>query len=278
MMGNGELHQANQDPRSNQIFALFHPNLSEVKNYVQDSPHFRQTVAWSYVLTYATTLASFSLIHLLPNQKLDAHHRKRSWSTRASYGLLVLALPGIGCCYSLVLLVLTNITSTSLDVLRPGPRESGHAVPTVPDQSEAQHWAQCTAPGSNEVQCTGLEVQGDGHGIGALYMLRTQLAKERKEKEMWREKAQEVEQLRTRLAIWTEKPDAPPDRLAAVTLSAAEGSAATPRERGAVSGDFRRSEAPEERGESQRAETKLQLKDPGTRSSRISSSSSTAEE
>lgn len=97
----------------NQIFALFHPNLSEVKNYVQDSPHFRQTVAWSYVLTYATTLASFSLIHLLPNQKLDAHHRKRSWSTRASYGLLVLALPGIGCCYSLVLLVLTNITSTS---------------------------------------------------------------------------------------------------------------------------------------------------------------------
>ena len=49
-----------------------------------------------------------------------------------------------------------------------------------------------------------------------------------------------MEQLRTRLAIWTEKPDAPPDRLAAVTLSAAEGSAATPRERGAVSGDFRR--------------------------------------
>ncbi|CAK9067657.1 unnamed protein product [Durusdinium trenchii] len=152
-----------------------------------------------------------------------------------------------------------SMSLVSQEVLAPGPRESGHAVPTVPDQSEAQHWAQCTAPGSNEVQCTGLEVQGDGHGIGALYMLRTQLAKERKEKEMWREKAQEVEQLRTRLAIWTEKPDAPPDRLAAVTLSAAEGSAATPRERGAVSGDFRRSEAPEERGESQRAETKLQL-------------------
>ncbi|CAL1147111.1 unnamed protein product [Cladocopium goreaui] len=33
-------------------------------NYVEDTPAFRRTVAWSYAVTYGTTLAGFILIRL----------------------------------------------------------------------------------------------------------------------------------------------------------------------------------------------------------------------
>eukprot|EP00435_Cladocopium_sp_Y103_P071893 s30_g38.t1 len=98
---------------SNQIFALFHPNLSDVQNYETDTDAFRRTVAWSYVVSYVTTLASFFLVYLIPNQKQEAQQRKERWGHSRSYGVLVLLLPSICCCYSLVLLVLTNMESTA---------------------------------------------------------------------------------------------------------------------------------------------------------------------
>lgn len=98
---------------SNQIFALFHPNLSDVRNFETDSDAFRRTVAWSYVVSYVTTLASFFLVFLIPDQKVEAQQRKENWGHKRSYGVLVLLVPGICCCYSLVLLVLTNLESTA---------------------------------------------------------------------------------------------------------------------------------------------------------------------
>ncbi|CAE7533777.1 unnamed protein product, partial [Symbiodinium pilosum] len=37
---------------SNQVFGLFQPNLSDPRNYLADTPSFRNTVALSYVLAY----------------------------------------------------------------------------------------------------------------------------------------------------------------------------------------------------------------------------------
>eukprot|EP00913_Durusdinium_trenchii_P009618 g9036.t1 len=94
---------------SNQIFALFQPNLYDVANYVADTPAFRETVAWSYAVTYATTLAGFVLIRLIPSQKEEAQHRKKEWGSHPFYGIMVLVLPTICFLYAITVLVMANI-------------------------------------------------------------------------------------------------------------------------------------------------------------------------
>jgi len=98
---------------SNQLFALFHPSLSDEKNYEHDTDEFRRIVALSYVVSYGTTLASFFLVYLIPNQKEEAHQRKKDWGHKTSFGVLVLLFPSICCCYSFVVLVLANMESTN---------------------------------------------------------------------------------------------------------------------------------------------------------------------
>lgn len=94
---------------SNQIFALFQPNLYDVANYVADTPAFRETVAWSYAVTYATTLAGFVLIRLIPSQKEEAQHRKKEWGSHPFYGIMVLVLPTICFLYAITVVVMANI-------------------------------------------------------------------------------------------------------------------------------------------------------------------------
>lgn len=94
---------------SNQIFGLFTPSLYDAANYVEDTPAFRRTVAWSYAVTYGTTLAGFILIRLIPSQKEEALKRKKEWGSRRSYGVLVLVIPSICFMYAITVLVMANI-------------------------------------------------------------------------------------------------------------------------------------------------------------------------
>lgn len=94
---------------SNQIFALFTPNLYDVANYVEDTPAFRKTVAWSYAVTYATTMSGFFLIRLIPSQKKEALRRKKEWGRRRCYGVLVLVIPTLCFTYAITVLVMANI-------------------------------------------------------------------------------------------------------------------------------------------------------------------------
>ncbi|CAE7200981.1 unnamed protein product, partial [Symbiodinium necroappetens] len=71
---------------SNQVYGLFDPKLSSLENYILDTPQFRSTVAWSYVLTYSTSFLALALLPMIPWQKAEAHRRKREWSSNSALG------------------------------------------------------------------------------------------------------------------------------------------------------------------------------------------------
>ena len=49
---------------SNQLFGLFKPSLSEADNYLADTPHFRNVVAFSFLLSYVFAFASLLVLAL----------------------------------------------------------------------------------------------------------------------------------------------------------------------------------------------------------------------
>jgi len=98
---------------SNQVYGLFSPSLSKLENYVADTPQFRSTVAWSYALTYATTLLSFGALPLIPKQKEDARRRKREWKSSPITATLVLGVPAICLVYGVTVLLLTSQPETA---------------------------------------------------------------------------------------------------------------------------------------------------------------------
>ena len=64
---------------SNQLFASFHPALSNTANYIPDKggdkPCFRRVVACSFLVGYGFALASLLTMPLMPSQKAEARHR-----------------------------------------------------------------------------------------------------------------------------------------------------------------------------------------------------------
>lgn len=72
---------------SNQIFGTFHPSLNERKNFIEDQPSFRQTVAESYLVSYGFFLLLMAFLPLLPSQKADAQRRKRDWPYHPAYAV-----------------------------------------------------------------------------------------------------------------------------------------------------------------------------------------------
>ena len=98
---------------SNQIYGLFRPNLSELENYMADTPQFRSTVAWSYVLSYAMSLMSLFLLPLIPKQKEDAQRRKEEWSSSPTAATLVLGIPAICLVYAVTVLLLASQPQTA---------------------------------------------------------------------------------------------------------------------------------------------------------------------
>ncbi|CAE7447103.1 RE1, partial [Symbiodinium sp. CCMP2456] len=77
---------------SNQVFSMFTPDLSVRRNYVEDTPEFRWTVASSFLLSYTMSLLCFLTLPLLPMQSfklagrlkasqeiIAEHHKVKSW-------------------------------------------------------------------------------------------------------------------------------------------------------------------------------------------------------
>ena len=97
---------------SNQLFGLFEPKLSDPKNYVEDRPQFRNTVALSFAVTYAAAFLSLLTLPLLPRQKAEVQARKRDWPRRDVYAWASLSILGVGLVYSCTLNVLAIVPAT----------------------------------------------------------------------------------------------------------------------------------------------------------------------
>ena len=97
---------------SNQLFGLFEPKLSDPKNYVEDRPAFRNTVALSFVVTYAAAFLSLLTLPLLPRQKAQVQQWKRDWPRRDIYAWASLTILVVGLVYSCALNVLAVLPAT----------------------------------------------------------------------------------------------------------------------------------------------------------------------
>jgi hypothetical protein len=88
---------------ANQIFATFQPSLDDEANYIADTSTFRSTVAASFVLSYAFALGAQLSLLLLPRQREEAQHRKRTWPRRTRYAVITVVLVGVALLYSLTI-------------------------------------------------------------------------------------------------------------------------------------------------------------------------------
>eukprot|EP00439_Symbiodinium_sp_Y106_P019100 s2314_g2.t1 len=98
---------------SNQVFGLFQPNLSDPRNYLADTPSFRNTVAWSYVLAYGASMLGLCAIPLIPMQKADAQRRKKKWSSSTMMAILVLGITALCLPYGVAVLLLSSQPETA---------------------------------------------------------------------------------------------------------------------------------------------------------------------
>ncbi|CAE7943301.1 IIV3-029R [Symbiodinium necroappetens] len=98
---------------SNQVYGLFNPKLSSLENYILDTPQFRSTVAWSYVLTYSTSFLALALLPMIPWQKAEAQRRKREWSSNSVMAAFVLLIPAMCLIYGIFVLLLTSQPETA---------------------------------------------------------------------------------------------------------------------------------------------------------------------
>jgi len=87
---------------SNQLFGLFSLNLSDEANYLADTSKFRNMVAISFLVSYLISLASLSLLPLLPDHKEALQQRKREWPNSWKYACAVVALGTCAFAYALL--------------------------------------------------------------------------------------------------------------------------------------------------------------------------------
>ncbi len=80
----------------NAVFARFVPSLSNSANFVADTPEFRTTVAFSYLLGHAATALGVTTVCMIPDQKADALRRLREWPRHWAYAVTVGALLVVG--------------------------------------------------------------------------------------------------------------------------------------------------------------------------------------
>lgn len=106
---------------SNQLFGSFHPALSDSANYIAakggDQPCFRQLVAISFGIGYAFAFASILTLPLMPDQKADALHRKRTWPKSPFYAVTTLLLVAVSMAYSLTINLLSLTPLSCLAVV-----------------------------------------------------------------------------------------------------------------------------------------------------------------
>lgn len=92
----------------NQVYQAFTPSLDETENYIDDSYDFRNTVAWSFTLSYAMALLSLVFLFFLPNQKQETQRRNKSWESAPKYAVISLTMVGFGFFYSVVVSSTSN--------------------------------------------------------------------------------------------------------------------------------------------------------------------------
>jgi len=97
---------------SNQIFAWF-DGLSEVDNYVSDTPSFRNTVAYSYAVSYGCSLLALLLLPLMPTQKADTQKKLEESPTSKWYGRIAVGLVACSWLYAVTLNILAMAPSYS---------------------------------------------------------------------------------------------------------------------------------------------------------------------
>ena len=88
---------------SNIIFGTFRPRLSHASNYIMDTPHFRDTVAVSYALSYAAGILALLLLPLFPSQKEETRHRQETWPRKAIYAKCIVSGTVVAWIYSVTL-------------------------------------------------------------------------------------------------------------------------------------------------------------------------------
>ena len=98
---------------SDQLFSFFQPSLSDPRNYQNDDPAFRNTVAASFTLSYFFAFASLLFLPLLPEQKDDAQKRKRHAPAKDLYAWISIILVILGLFYSFTINVLAVWSKTS---------------------------------------------------------------------------------------------------------------------------------------------------------------------
>ena len=98
---------------SNQVFGLFQPNLSDPRNYLADTPSFRNTVALSYALAYGASMLGACALPLIPKQKADVQRRKKEWSASLPMAILVLGIPALCLPYGVAVLLLSSQPETA---------------------------------------------------------------------------------------------------------------------------------------------------------------------
>mmetsp|Transcript_22311 Transcript_22311/g.75436 ORF Transcript_22311/g.75436 Transcript_22311/m.75436 type:complete len:663 (+) Transcript_22311:191-2179(+) len=97
---------------SNQLFGLFRPSLSNSQNYLDDTLSFRKLVALSFAISYGATFVSLAFLPLLPDQRADAQHRKRTWGKSDGYAMISITLVTLGLLYSVTCSFLTIYPAT----------------------------------------------------------------------------------------------------------------------------------------------------------------------
>merc|ERR1712070_1355200 len=98
---------------ANQLYRLFKPRLSKPDAYVEDTPHFRKVVAWSFTLSYFFGLISLVFLYFLPRQKAETQHRKNTWAHHSAYAYVVVITLFLAMCYALTV----NFLSMSEDTM-----------------------------------------------------------------------------------------------------------------------------------------------------------------
>lgn len=85
----------------NQIFGAFKHNLSDRQNYVDDTPEFRNAVAYSFAMSYGFSFLALGFLFLLPTQKEMAQERKATWGKSDKYAYITCGLLFVALSYSL---------------------------------------------------------------------------------------------------------------------------------------------------------------------------------
>ena len=96
----------------NQIYGAFEPSLSSAKNYIEDDPSFRATVAKSFGVSYAFAMAALFLLPLMPDQKAMAQERKANWGSKRIYGWMTVVLVVVAWFYAITIDVMAMLPST----------------------------------------------------------------------------------------------------------------------------------------------------------------------